>query len=89
MTPATVGTVGHVATDPRPRLLTAAKRAQVKRDDGNRLAENGRRAYRSAIVAALDGGVGQTQLARELKTSASRIREEAMRGRMEKQGAGR
>lgn len=78
-----MGEVGNLATDPRPRLLTATKRAQVKRDAAAGLAETARRAYRRAIVAALDGGVGQTQLARELKTSASRIREEYQRGKME------
>lgn len=69
--------------DPRPRLLSAAKREQAKRDKAAQFADAARAAYRRAIVAALDGGVGQTQLARELRTSASRIREEAMRGRME------
>lgn len=72
-----------MATDPRPRLLTAALRAQTNRDKAAGVAETARAAYRRAIVAALDGGVGQTQLARELRTSASRIREEAARGRME------
>ena len=72
--------------DKRPRLIAAAKRAQAKRDDAARLAANARGAYRSAIVAALDGGVGQSELARELRTSASRVREESMRGRMEQAG---
>ena len=72
-----------MAADPRPRLLTAAKRAKVKRDEAGQLAESARAAYRRAIVAALDGGVGQTALARELRTSASRVREDAMRGRLE------
>lgn len=72
-----------MATDPRPRLITAAKRAQAKRDAAAKVADSARNAYRRSIVAALDGGVSQTGLARELATSASRIREEAARGRME------
>lgn len=72
-----------MATDLRPRLLTAVKREAVKRDKAANLAANARKSLRRAIVVALDGGVSQTALARELKTSASRIREEAMRGRME------
>lgn len=75
-----------MAADPRPRLITAAKRAQAKRDDAAKVADTARAAYRRAIVAALDGGVGQTELSRELRTSASRIREEAMRGRVEMAG---
>jgi hypothetical protein len=71
-----------VPADQRPRLITAAKRAQGKRDAAAKLAEAARETYRRAIVTALDGGVGQNQLARELGTSASRIREEAMRVRM-------
>lgn len=69
--------------DPRARLLTTVKREAVKRDKAATMAANARKALRRAIVVALDGGVTQTMLARELNTSASRIREEAMRGRME------
>jgi hypothetical protein len=72
-----------MATNPTPRLITAARRAQAKRDASARVADTARAAYRRAIVAALDGGVSQTGLARELNTSASRVREEAARGRME------
>lgn len=72
-----------MATDARPRLITAAKRARAKRDAAAKVADTARGAYRRSIVAALDGGVSQTALARELTTSASRIREEAARGRME------
>lgn len=69
--------------DARPRLLTAAKRAQATRDKVAKQADTARAAYRRAIVAALDGGVSQSALARELGTSPSRVREEAMRSRVE------
>lgn len=82
-TPPAVGMVGPMAVDPKPRLVTAARRAQAKRDAAAKVADSARGAYRRSIVAALDGGVSQTALARELNTSASRVREEAARGRLE------
>lgn len=73
-----------MATDAALAKLTrAAVRAQAKRDQAAKVADTARAGYRRAIVAALDGGVSQTGLARELRTSASRVREEAARGRME------
>jgi DNA-directed RNA polymerase specialized sigma24 family protein len=57
--------------------------AQTKRNAAADKAEAARAVYRSAIVAALNTGVTASHLARELGTSISRVREDAMRGRQE------
>jgi hypothetical protein len=72
-----------VAADRTATLIAKVKRAADERDKVGRLADKARAAYRHAIVVALDGGVSQSRLARELETSTSRIREEAIRGRSE------
>lgn len=78
-----------MAADPTARLLTAVRRAQAKRDVASKMADAARAEYRRCIVAALDGKVSQSQLARELRTSPSRIREDAMRGRVESTTGGK
>jgi DNA-directed RNA polymerase specialized sigma24 family protein len=68
------------ARDAKPAALAAVKRARatVEKCDGQ--AVDARAAFRRALVSARQAGVSNVELARELGTSESRVRQDIARG---------
>jgi hypothetical protein len=71
--------------DPKPLAVAKIRKEKAVVEQCERQLRAGQRAYRRAILAAIEVGISRSQLGRDLGTSESRIRQLEQRARGEQE----